>query len=158
MAGRPEAKFTKWFTRILVEDGAIIVPIVGSNMQSGWPDRLVVHRDWQGLVELKARTGKLGPRQRDNIESLCKRKRGFAVVVRELADAHTGRVETYDGQMVGDFVDAQSLVAALNRAQIVATDWTVSAPRACESCGCHTVRDISDSRVECYNCGHVADV
>ena len=84
MSGRPESKFTKWFTRILVEDGAVIVPIVGGQMQSGWPDRLVVHRDWQGLVEVKARDGRLAghARARDRVE---RRAHGEGAVDRRAA-------------------------------------------------------------------------
>ena len=40
--------------------GATVFPIVGSiRQQSGWPDRLIIHKDLMVLVEFKSEKGKL---------------------------------------------------------------------------------------------------
>lgn len=106
-----EAEFTAWFTKILVADGAIVVPIIGTMMQSNWPDRLVYHRDWHGLCELKKATGKLSPAQRVNLSKLWDRRPGCAVVLR-CGDV-TCSCEKHDGELLFKFHDVDSLIDGL---------------------------------------------
>jgi hypothetical protein len=51
-----EASFTKLVCEELVKAGAMVKPIVAARTsgQPGWPDRLVVHKAWMGLMEFKS--------------------------------------------------------------------------------------------------------
>lgn len=80
MAG--EMIFTKRVCRELVDDGAVIFPIVASVKQPpGWPDRLVVHRHCMVLLEFKGENTPISPAQRVVHTSLERRGR-YAFFIR----------------------------------------------------------------------------
>ena len=106
--GSGEHDFTKWLKQELVEDGAVMVPMVAGHMTSGWPDRLVYHRLWHGLLEIKARAGRLRADQRANLRRLRERRPGHAFVVRE-----PGVIEDEAGNVCGTFTSGAELIALL---------------------------------------------
>ena len=80
MAG--EMIFTKRVCRELVEDGAVIFPIVASVKQPpGWPDRLVVHRTAMVLLEFKGPTTPVG-RAQEVVHNQLLRRGKYAFFIR----------------------------------------------------------------------------
>lgn len=79
-----EAKICKEFR----EAGALVYKLPATGETSGLPDRLVIHRDWVGLLEFKAAGGELRANQRACLKQ-CQR-RGFpAFVVEESAPTNS---------------------------------------------------------------------
>ena len=95
-----ESESTARLMREIEDDGGVTIPLVGSYMSSGWPDRLVYHRLWHGLIELKAPRGKLSDQQRASLRKLRERRSAHAVVVRfpERVEDELGELlTTFDG-------------------------------------------------------------
>lgn len=85
-----ENKFSAEFVKILRSQGALVYPCVaGTHSPPGWPDMIVVHHKWRGLVERKAATTKVEPIQAMVLRELRKRTPDglpmFATVARHVA-------------------------------------------------------------------------
>lgn len=64
--------------------GADVFAIVGGKMQaSGYPDRLVTHRDWMGMLEFKGATTPIRLAQKIRMEGINRKRPGTCWVVRE---------------------------------------------------------------------------
>lgn len=91
------------WTRKLVDEmrrhNALVFPIVGSRMQPpGWPDRIVSHTLWSGLIEFKGRKTKVSKAQKIVLRELRKRNKSFAYVVRQ-----PDRIEDEKGNLIACF-------------------------------------------------------
>ncbi len=104
----PESEFTARIRDEVVADGGIFIPLVATQMTSGWPDRLVYHRLWHGLLEFKAIKGALDDRQRVNIRDLRRRQPTHVVVVRE-----PNRCEDEEGTLLFTFNNGAELMLKL---------------------------------------------
>lgn len=100
-----EAQWTKKICKGLIECGAMVFPIVASRMQPpGWPDRLVVHREWVGLIEFKGVDTIVRPVQIAVIREL--RKRGKCVfIAREPGELWDLDVHVGDFTTSGELID-----------------------------------------------------
>lgn len=109
----PEGRITAILTKMLEHDGAIVIPTVAGQLQSGWPDRVVYHRRWHGLMEIKANSNRLTPRQAHNLTKLRRRRPTGAYVIRGVVidDDVTWSVEDELGVTLGQFVDVTGLLA-----------------------------------------------
>jgi hypothetical protein len=109
-------EFTVWLKLILELDGGVVVPLVAGSKASGWPDRLLYHRRWHGLLELKKSTGKLSGRQAKNIKTLWRRRPGCVAVLR-CGDCTGGQLgctcEDWEGTVLFRWNDAETLTVGL---------------------------------------------
>lgn len=108
-----ESDFTSWTSKQIVQCGGIVIPLIGGSMTKGWPDRLVFHREWHGLIEFKAPRGKLREDQRINLERLNLVSPGHAVVARAGKDGINHTIENGAGETIARFVHGRSLLNAL---------------------------------------------
>lgn len=126
-----ESEYTKRVCDSLIAFGAKILPIVASRMQpSSWPDRLVVHKSWVGLIEFKSARGVLRPAQAITIAELNKRTDGpwRAVVVYE-----GGVVEDQLGNHIGCFT---SPIELLGLCQNALTPYPLTLHNYCDAPNC----------------------
>lgn len=84
-----ESKFRSNLTKTLKAQGALVYPLVQPADQkyappSGWPDLMVIHRRWHGLIECKGEHTKVQPLQEFIHKEIHKRRPGEVVVVRDL--------------------------------------------------------------------------
>lgn len=80
-----ESAFNRWWSQRFVEAGAVVLPVVGHEMQQpGWPDRYVASIWWTGWIEGKAGT-RLSTSQRMRHEAL--HSRGEPVYVWRIGDS-----------------------------------------------------------------------
>ena len=77
-----ECAKTRDICKDLVALGALVFVLHGNNVVSGLPDRLIVHRDWSGLLEFKDNNTELRANQRINIKNMVLRDPDFAYIVR----------------------------------------------------------------------------
>jgi len=84
-----ESKHTAEFCKRLEQAGALVTPIVGGMRgKRGAPDRLIIAKQWQGLIEFKyGDNGKMSPLQHKNALDTAKRKYCFSFVVWQYDDA-----------------------------------------------------------------------
>jgi hypothetical protein len=69
-----ESEFTRAWSRRCEDLGAMVIALVGSQMQQvGLPDRYVCHRRFRGWVEVKRDGGQLRAIQRINLEKIIAR-------------------------------------------------------------------------------------
>lgn len=62
---RTESEMTRRITKTLTNAGALVIPIVGGQMQRpGLPDRMIIHRIWSGFIEAKREMNALTEAQR----------------------------------------------------------------------------------------------
>lgn len=117
-----ETDFTKQLKKELTEAGAILIVQHGGRFASGWPDRLVFHPLWHGLLELKGRTTKLGEHQAANIAKLWRRCPGGVYVVRHDGTERraSGYVQREDGTVVATFTSGRQLLERLHQLRIMA--------------------------------------
>ncbi len=113
-----EAEFTARVCKGLEALGAVVYVLPGVGLSSGLPDRLMVHRDWAGLLEFKGKNTKVQENQRITM-SMCLR-RGFpAFVVRDSPgpDGMVGVLQAYwmgvTIDPIGRFKDAAGLLELL---------------------------------------------
>jgi hypothetical protein len=79
-----EMRFKADVVKTLRSQGAMVYPMVaGLNVPSGWPDTLVVHRDWAGLIEFKGKKTSIKRIQLKIIFELSCTRPGSAWIVRE---------------------------------------------------------------------------
>jgi hypothetical protein len=101
-----EIKWTKKICKELEAQGAMIFPIVASRMQPpGWPDRIIVHKNWTGFIEFKGESTAIRPVQVVVMRNL--RKRGKIVY---LAREPGILYDPYDYRVVGDFGSAAAML------------------------------------------------
>lgn len=78
-----ECKLTAEFTRGLRECNAMIYVAAANRFAPpGWPDRLIVHSLWAGLIEFKDTDTVVQPHQRIILRDINLRRPYFAFVVR----------------------------------------------------------------------------
>jgi hypothetical protein len=88
----------------------VYAAVAGEKGTSGWPDRYVHHRTWQGWLEFKDGTRKCTPLQQEIIRGMNARCCGSAYVVRHGANT----IENHDGEVLATFDGtATSLLGAL---------------------------------------------
>lgn len=79
-----ESEFGQEFRRIMRQGGAMIYPLIGSqHAPRGWPDVLVWHRLWDGLVELKGPETRVEAQQLSTLQRLHAIKPWSAVIYRQ---------------------------------------------------------------------------
>jgi hypothetical protein len=97
-----ESKFTKKVCGILKNRGALVFACMGTEYQSGWPDRYVSHKRWRGWIEFKSLKRRLELNQKITIQQL--RQRGDnAIIIRETYSPEIGRLEDVDGTCIRTF-------------------------------------------------------
>jgi hypothetical protein len=80
-----ESDFARAYCKKLEEYGAVVLPIVASEMQQpGWPDRYIVHRKWTGHLENKRGNNQCTTVQRIRLQRL--RERGVPAFVLRVKD------------------------------------------------------------------------
>jgi len=84
-----EVAWTRKLCKEMEAAGAVVVPLVGGGMCSGLPDRLIIYKDWQGLIEFKGPKTKIRLNQELMIRKINKRCNFFTVICR--AGRDTGR-------------------------------------------------------------------
>lgn len=78
-----ECKLTAPFCKSLLQCNAMVYPLVGSMFApAGWPDRLIIHPYWTGLIEFKDTDTVIEPHQWERIRQINKVHPYFAFVVR----------------------------------------------------------------------------
>lgn len=77
-----ECEWTKQICDEMTKSGAIVAPLVASGAQNSLPDRLVVHRDWSGLLEFKGEKTILRLNQAIMIRNMVSRDPDFVYIVR----------------------------------------------------------------------------
>lgn len=98
MAVGHENHFAANFSREMRAVGGMVYPLVASQYApSGWPDKLLVHRRWTGLLELKSDATVVRPAQRVVHRELRKRRPGVNYVVRRDGDDDRCVVEDEEG-------------------------------------------------------------
>jgi hypothetical protein len=93
---RLESKFRTPLAALLRSQGAMVFsllpPIPGEHdmrqysAQPGWPDLLVVHRMWTGLIETKGHETRVSEEQRQILPRIATRWPLHVVVVRDMFD------------------------------------------------------------------------
>lgn len=111
---KKECEQTRKLCDELVKQGAICISLQAGMFTSGWPDRLVWHKNWRGFLEMKRHDGQLSSRQRKNLQDLWRRCPGSCFVVwfpeYECGDC---MLTTYDGTRCGEFKTATFLLDLL---------------------------------------------
>lgn len=84
-----ESEHTAEFCKRLTEVGALVIPIVGGMYgKRGAPDRLIISKQWQGLIEFKyGDKGRVAGLQHKIALDVSKRKYCFSVIVWQYDDA-----------------------------------------------------------------------
>jgi len=78
-----ECERTREFCKGLQKCNAMVYPIVGNKYApAGWPDRLILHSLWGGLIEFKDVDTVVQPHQRIILRDACLRNPYFAFIVR----------------------------------------------------------------------------
>jgi hypothetical protein len=104
-----EIQWTKKICKELEACGAMIFPIVASRMQPpGWPDRIVVHKNWHGFIEFKGEHTAVRPVQAVVMKNL--RKRGKLVYI---AREPGLLIDPYDSRVVGEFDSGSAMLMLL---------------------------------------------
>lgn len=87
-----EARFTADVTKVMRNRGAMVYPLIAGHDGApiGWPDRLVVSRQWIGLLEFKGLTTVISPNQETVIRELWRRRPGSVYIVRNAVHAISG--------------------------------------------------------------------
>lgn len=118
-----ESTFAAEFSRALRECAAMVYPIVASAYAPrGWPDKLVVHRRWWGLVELKSDQTRVRPEQLVVHQQLWARRPGGNFVVRRSGSDQVCTVELWNGEvLVRDVRVGIELLDELGRLECNAT-------------------------------------
>src|SRR4051794_10314298 len=76
-----ESELSRELSARLVARGALVIAKVGNYMeQSGWPDRFVAHRVYNGWLEMKRDQRELTPSQRDLMQGMLARRTRSCVV------------------------------------------------------------------------------
>jgi hypothetical protein len=98
MRYRNESEFNRDLSRRLESLGAVVMSVVGSEMQgSGWPDRYVAHVKFHGWFEGKKDDRQLTALQREKIRELC--LRGVpALETKYASDVDAVRLKGPDGR------------------------------------------------------------
>lgn len=87
----------KLFKEVLVRQGCMVYPLLaGRDAPPHWPDNLLVHKKWRGLVEFKTKNRHLTMGQRSLMTDLI--MKGQHVAVCRLFDDHTFMLEYLDGE------------------------------------------------------------
>lgn len=96
-----ENEFGRQFSAALRRRGAEVYPLIaGVGTPDGWPDILVVHRQWTGLVERKATNTQIKPIQVVRMRDINLRRHEhdrFCVIAR-LAGSQTIKVGWINGR------------------------------------------------------------
>jgi hypothetical protein len=80
------------FTRTLRAQGALVYPLIqDERTPPGWPDRLVWHEKWCGLVEVKGPATRAEPHQVELLRRLDEKRRWSAVQLRAPLSESLGR-------------------------------------------------------------------
>ena len=78
-----ETEYTRRLMQEVTDDGGIVVVNRAGREVSGWPDRLIYHRLWRGLVEMKGPSTTIQKNQRKHMRDLWRRSPGGVWVIRE---------------------------------------------------------------------------
>jgi hypothetical protein len=68
-----ENKLTRKLKEIVEKLGGMMVTVSGNKFVSGYPDRVMMHRVWRGLIEIKTKKYACSSQQRLTIEKMWKR-------------------------------------------------------------------------------------
>lgn len=91
-----ENRFSARVSTALRNHGAMVYPIIaGQYSPAGWPDKLVVHPWWMGLIEIKSTTTPIGPLQIHIMQQLNAMCWGCAICYRRHTDDE-GIITIYD--------------------------------------------------------------
>ena len=94
-----EGEWTRDVCEQMTRCNAMILPNVAGRMVApGWPDRLVWHRYWSGLLEFKGKRTRVEPHQKIKLRELRERQPGCVFVVR-----YPDRIEDENGSLIANF-------------------------------------------------------
>ena len=114
MKHKKECEQTRKLCDELTRCGAICISLQAGMFTSGWPDRLVWHKNWRGFLEMKRHDGQLSARQRKNLQDLWRRCPGSCFVVWfPEPGKNLCTLTTYDGTVRGGFTTAEYLLDLL---------------------------------------------
>ena len=112
-----ESAFTKEICDKIKKCNGMIYPLIGQKIETkagkiyagqvAWPDRLIVHKYWQGLIEFKGLKTKLRDEQRIIIRRL--KERGMSVYVVR----YPGVVQDEEGNELCVIMDGLDLLKKL---------------------------------------------
>lgn len=111
-----ESTFTKYLTKRLREEGAVVVKIHGGGMgQAGVPDLYVASPRFTGWLELKTKRNKPSVIQTRKMGELIGTGHVAAFVVRGTGEGRNKNITTEmpDGTPVGDLVESEALLPQL---------------------------------------------
>lgn len=103
-----ESQMTRRLCKRLTDKGWFVYAAVGTEMQSGWPDRFIAHAQWHGWVEFKTDDYTCEPQQKLTIKRLL--ERGVNVhVVRFLKPESRLQLEDREGVIFYEFHESKFL-------------------------------------------------
>lgn len=110
-----EAQLTKEFKSAVEKIGGKLIVVSGNRGVKGQPDRMLYHRRWCGMVEIKVKKNKLSPHQKMTIERLQAIREWGCVVLRlyQPDDRNAqviGHIETTEGSVIAYFETVRGLV------------------------------------------------
>lgn len=83
-----ENQFAAELSRLLKNQGAIVCSYVASSYGlAGFPDKIVISRQWVGFMELKSGDRKLSAKQLKVLREINRRRAWIGVEIREVEDA-----------------------------------------------------------------------